>query len=162
AVTVVTTVLKVALGLLALALGYGFVGLAAVALAVNTITAASLAALYVDLLGWPRPRAAPRASVALIGASYPFMLNNLLASLFFRIDSLLLRPLAGDAALGWYNAAYRVLDGPNLIPAHFTLALFPLLSRRGETDRQALARVYQRALKVLLTLALPIAAGVTL
>jgi O-antigen/teichoic acid export membrane protein len=162
AVTVVTTVLKIGLGLLALALGYRFVGLAAVALVVNVITAGSLAALYWDLLGWPRLRAAPRASVALIGASYPFMLNNLLASLFFRLDSLLLRPLAGDAALGWYNAAYRVLDGLNLIPAHFTLALFPLLARRGDTDRQALARVYQRALKVLLTLALPTAVGVAL
>jgi O-antigen/teichoic acid export membrane protein len=162
AVTVVTTILKVVLGLLALALGYGFVGLAAVALVVNVVTAGSLAVLYWDLLGWPRLRAAPRASVSLIGASYPFMLNNLLANLFFRIDSLLLRPLAGDAALGWYNAAYRVLDGLNLIPAHFTLALFPMLARRGEADRQALALVYQRALKVLLTLGLPIAVGVAL
>ncbi|HLH23847.1 MAG TPA: flippase [Chloroflexota bacterium] len=159
AVTVVTTVLKVALGLLALGLGYGFVGLAAVALAVNVLTLGALATLFVDLVGWPRLRLAPRAGLALVGDAYPFMMNNLLASLFFRLDSLLLPPLAGDVALGWYSAAYRVVDGFNLIPANFTLALFPLLARQGQTDRTALARVYRRALKVLLLLGMPIAVG---
>jgi O-antigen/teichoic acid export membrane protein len=162
AVTVLTTVLKVLLGLLALALGYAFVGLAAVALAVNLVTLGALAVLFADLVGWPRLALAPRGSLALAAESYPFMLNNLLASLFFRLDFLLLRPLAGDAALGFYSAAYRVVDGLNLIPSHFTLALFPLLARHGRADRAALARVYERALKVLLVLSLPIAVGIAL
>jgi O-antigen/teichoic acid export membrane protein len=162
AITVMTTVLKVALGLLALGLGYGFVGLAAVALAVNVLTLGALAVLFVDLVGWPRLRLAPRAGLGLVGDAYPFMMNNLLASLFFRLDSLLLPPLAGDVALGWYSAAYRVVDGFNLIPANFTLALFPLLARRGQADRAALARVYRRALKVLLGLGVPLCVGTAL
>jgi O-antigen/teichoic acid export membrane protein len=161
-VTVVTTVLKVALGLLALGLGWGFVGLAAVALAINIVTLAALAVLFADLVGWPRLRLAPRAGLGLVGDAYPFMMNNLLASLFFRLDSLLLPPLAGDVALGWYSAAYRVVDGFNLIPANFTLALFPLLSRRGAADRVALGRVYRRALKILLLLGMPICVGTAL
>ena len=52
--------------------------------------------------------------------------------------------------------------GFNLIPANFTLALFPLLSRRGQADRAALARVYRRALKVLLLLGVPICVGTAL
>jgi O-antigen/teichoic acid export membrane protein len=162
AVTVLTTILKVALGLLALALGYGFVGLAAVALVVNLATLAALLVLFRDLMAWPRLTLTPSASLALGAASYPFMLNNLLASLFFRIDFLLLRPLAGDAALGYYSAAYRVVDGLTLIPAHFTLALFPHLARQGQTDRAALARNYERALKALLVLSLPISVGIAL
>jgi O-antigen/teichoic acid export membrane protein len=162
AVAVVTTVLKVSLGLLALALGYGFVGLAAVALGVNLITLAVLALLYGAFVGWPRLAFAPRASLALARDASPFMMNDLLASLFFRLDSLLLRPLAGNAALGWYSAAYRVPDGLNLIPANFTLALFPLLARRAQDDRAALVRVYRRALKVLLVLGLPLSMGIAL
>src|SRR5579875_3238796 len=152
-VTVMTTVLKVGLGVLALALGYGFVGLAGTALIVNLATLGALLTLFRDQVGWPRLGFGPAASLVLVRESYPFMLNDLLASLFFRIDSLLLRPLAGNAALGWYNAAYRVPDGLSIIPANFTLALFPLLSRRGQADPAALARVYRRALKVLLVLA---------
>src|SRR5581483_681389 len=67
-----------------------------------------------------------------------------------------------DVALGWYSAAYRVVDGFNLIPANFTLALFPLLSRRGQADRAALGRVYARALKVLLGLGVPLCVGTAL
>jgi O-antigen/teichoic acid export membrane protein len=162
AVTVVTTVLKVALGLLALGLGYGYVGLAAVALGVNLVTLGALAVLFADLVGWPRLRVAPRAGLALVGEAYPFMMNNLLASLFFRLDSLLLPPLAGDVALGWYSAAYRVVDGFNLIPANFTLALFPLLARQGQADRAALGRVYGRAIKLLLAVGVPICVGTAL
>jgi O-antigen/teichoic acid export membrane protein len=162
AVTVLTTAFKIALGVLALGLGQGFVGLAGVALGVNVVTLVVLLVLFADLIGWPHLAVTPRATLALAGQSYPFMLNNLLASLFFRLDFLLLRPLAGDAALGWYSAAYRVVDGLNVIPAHFTLALFPLLARQGQADRAALARVFERALKVLLTLSLPLAVGIAL
>ncbi|HZS02470.1 MAG TPA: polysaccharide biosynthesis C-terminal domain-containing protein, partial [Chloroflexota bacterium] len=144
------------------ALGYGFVGLAASALVVNLVTLGALLVLFHDQVGWPRLEFGPAASLELARESYPFMLNDLLASLFFRLDSLLLRPLAGNAALGWYNAAYRVPDGLNVIPANFTLALFPLLARRGQDDPAALARVYRRALKVLLVLALPLATGIAL
>jgi len=90
------------------------------------------------------------------------MVNNLLASLFFRVDAFLLRPIAGDTAAGWYSAAYRVVDGLTLIPAYFTLALFPTLTRHAAADRAATARVYARALKVLLTLALPATVGIAL
>jgi O-antigen/teichoic acid export membrane protein len=162
AVALVTNVLKVALGVPALALGLGIVGLGAVALLVNLITLAILLLLFRDLIGWPRLAFARVASAALARESYPFMLNDLLASLFFRIDGLLLRPLAGNAALGWYSAAYRVPDGLSIIPMNFTLALFPLLARQGSADRAALARTYRRALKILLCFALPASVGITL
>ena len=165
AVTVQTTVLKVALGLLALALGYGFVGLAAVAIGVNVLTLLSLLVLLRTLA---LPASADGASAAqdsllgLLRSTSPFMVNNLLASVFFRADLFLLRPLAGETAAGWYSAAYRVVDGLTLIPAYFTLALFPGLARRALLDRAALARVYARALKALLTLALPASVAIWL
>jgi O-antigen/teichoic acid export membrane protein len=162
AVTVVTTVLKVLLGVLALALGLGFVGLAGVALVVNFVTLGVLGVLFVAVVGRPHVRLAPELGRAIAGDSYPYMLNNLLASLFFRLDGLLLRPLAGDAALGWYNAAYRVIDGLNLIPSQFTLALFPLLARRADEERARLAGVYHRALKLLLIVAVPLTVGIAL
>jgi O-antigen/teichoic acid export membrane protein len=165
AVTIQTTVLKVALGLLALALGYGFVGLAAAAIVVNVLTLLSLAALLRTLaLPAPAPPApaAREGPLGLLRRTSPFLINNLLASLFFRVDLFLLRPLAGETAAGWYSAAYRVIDGLTLIPAYFTLALFPGLARRALVDRAALAHLYARALKVLLTLALPASVAIWL
>jgi len=90
------------------------------------------------------------------------MVNGLLNQLFFKIDVLLLKPLAGDLALGWYSTAYKLIDGLQVIPASFVLALFPLLSRYAHQDRRQLAHASETGLKVLLALAFPIAVGTTL
>ena len=98
----------------------------------------------------------------MLRASYPLMLNNLLNSVFFRVDSLMLKPMAGDAALGWYGTAYKFIDGLGIISSSFTLALFPLLSQYAQSSRESLARVFGFALKVLLMVSLPISVGTTL
>jgi O-antigen/teichoic acid export membrane protein len=138
-VTVATTALKVTLGVLVLLAGFGYVGLAAVALINNMVTALVLAALFVRVAHWPRPRVSGGMIWWMAGISLPLMLNDLLNSLFFRIDAILLKPMAGDAALGWYSTAYKFIDGLQIIPASFVLAVFPLMARQAHEDRQKLA-----------------------
>jgi O-antigen/teichoic acid export membrane protein len=98
----------------------------------------------------------------LVVASFSLMINGLLNQLFFKIDVLLLKPLAGDLALGWYSTAYKLIDGLQVIPSSFVLALFPLLARHAVENRPRLAEATHTGLKVLLILAFPIAAGTTL
>ena len=86
--------------------------------------------------------------------SYPLMINNLLSSLFFRIDTLILQPLKGDAVLGYYNTAYRFIDALNFIPSNFTLAIFPALARLATSAKDAMLRAYILSLKILLWIAL--------
>jgi O-antigen/teichoic acid export membrane protein len=174
-ISVVTTVLKVAFGVVVLALGYGIVGLALTSIAVNLVTAAIFIVLLRPAFGPLRPVFSPGLGMQLLGLSYALMLNNLLATVFFRIDGLLLRAMAGDLALGWYQAAYKFIDGLNVVPSTFTLALFPLLARLaprpsinptdaerspgGASASTQLVYTTERALKLLLTLALPLMVG---
>ncbi|MFN8632733.1 MAG: oligosaccharide flippase family protein [Chloroflexota bacterium] len=162
AVTVFSTISKVVLGLAALLLGWGYVGLAAVSIVTNVATLLLLAILYAVSVGWPRPSIDARIVWLLVGTSFPLMVNGLLNQLFFKIDVLLLKPLAGDLALGWYSTAYKLIDGLQVIPASFVIALFPLLARYAREDRARLARSTETGLKVLLALAFPIAVGTTL
>jgi O-antigen/teichoic acid export membrane protein len=161
-VTVFSTISKVVLGLGVLLAGYGYVGLAAVSIVTNVATLLVLAVLYGWLIGLPRPSVDLRMVWLLVGLSFPLMINGLLNQLFFKIDVLLLKPLAGDLALGWYSTAYKLIDGLQVIPASFVLALFPLLSRYAAEDRSRLVRLTETGLKVLLALAFPIAVGTTL
>jgi O-antigen/teichoic acid export membrane protein len=91
--------------------------------------------------------------------SFPLMVNLLLATVFFRIDVLLLKPMKGDAVVGYYSAAYKYIDGLNIIPAYFTQAIFPLMSRYAASARDSLMRAYVLSLRLLLIIALPIAFG---
>jgi O-antigen/teichoic acid export membrane protein len=88
--------------------------------------------------------------------SYPLMLNNVLASLFFRIDVFLLQPLKGDTVLGYYSTAYKFINALNFIPSNFTLAIFPLLARFATSAKDAMYRALLVSLKLLLWISLPI------
>lgn len=173
AVTVFTTLAKVALGVAALVLGFGIVGLGMVSVAVNILTGAVLSALCLRVLGRPSPTFDLGFSFKLLKTSYPLMISNLLATVFFRVDGLILRALWGDTVLGWYSTAYKFIDGLNAIPSSLTLALFPVLSRLWSAERTSrapesrpqrseLVRVTELGLKSLLGLALPISVGTTL
>jgi O-antigen/teichoic acid export membrane protein len=91
--------------------------------------------------------------------SFPLMLNNLLSSLFFRIDILILKPFKGDAVVGYYQTAYKFIDALNFIPSNFTLAIFPALSRMATNAKEAMLRAYVLSLKILLWIALPVTVG---
>ncbi len=73
---------------------------------------------------------------------------------------------AGDAAkrqevVGWYNSAYKWFNALQIVPSFFTLALFPIISREIKRSMEAAQRMYTLSLKIMLLLALPIAASVT-
>ncbi len=97
-----------------------------------------------------------------MGESWPLMLNHLLATLFFKVDVVLLEAIWGSAVVGWYSTAYKFLDALNIIPAMFTFAVFPIVSRQAREDRGAFLRSYRLGIKLLVTLALPIAVITTL
>ncbi|MGB3219752.1 MAG: flippase, partial [Anaerolineae bacterium] len=162
---------KVALGALVLLppLSWGFVGLAGVSVVMNLLQVFWLLALMrskLPLAPLTRRDLDPTLQRSMLTGSLPLMLNHLLAHIFFRLDVWILKPLAGAAAVGLYGAAYKYIDGLNVIPSYFTLAIFPLLSRyaqagQGNGGRAALLRSYVVALRLLVLVSLPIAILVT-
>ena len=161
AITSVTTLLRVSLGTLALLAGYGFVGMAATTLLVNTVTALILGGLATRLFFHPRAEFDAPFARGMARESLPLMLNSLLSRVFFQVDVLLLKPLRGDAEVGYYGAAYRFIRALDIIPSYFTMAIFPLISRMAESSHDSLKRAYILSVKLLILVALPIAVGTT-
>ncbi len=159
AVDFVTRLLSVGLGVIALLMGYGYVGLATVSIITNIFTLVVFYAFVRAALFAPRLEP-DRALVRwMFFESYPLMFNNLLSSLFFRVDVYILKPLYGDTVLGYYQTAYKFIDALNFIPSNFTLAIFPMLSRFAASAKDAMLRAYILSLKILLWIALPITVG---
>ncbi len=164
AMSTVTTILKVGLGVAALLAGFGFVGLAAVSIIVNLITLLLLlvpAARRFDLRG---PWALDRGMLGgMVRLGFPLMLIHLLQTIFISIDVLLLRQLLlnGEVVVGWYNSAWKWFNALQIIPSYFTLALFPVISRAIMENMDTARRMYRMSLKLMLLLALPISALTT-
>ncbi len=159
AISTVTTVTRVSLGALALLLGGGVIGLAAVSVVANVTSVMVLGYLLLRKIFRPYYDNDPALWRPMLSESFPLMINHLLATLFFRIDVFILQPTWGDQAVGFYGAAYKYIDGITIIPSYFTLAIFPLMSRYAKTARDSLARAYILSLRLLLMIALPVAVG---
>ncbi len=158
-VSAITTFARVITGALALLLGWGIMGLAGASLVANLVAFSVLLWLLAVKIYRPRFEADPALQTNMLGQSFPLMLNHLLATIFFRIDVFILKPAWGSSAVGFYSAAYKYIDGINVIPQYFTLAIFPLMSRFAADSRESLVRAYILSLRLLLILALPIAFG---
>ena len=155
AVSVLATLLRTALGAAVLFAGLGLVGLAASSLATNVVTA--LVLWTFARRGAMAAQGPPARHITWLRESWPLFVNQLLQGLFFKVDALLLPGLAGNAAAGAYAAAYKVSEGAGIVSSSFTLALFPRLSRESD-----LTNAYRLALRGLLQIAFPLAAGVAL
>ncbi len=156
AVQLATVLLSIALQLAALLSGFGIIGLAAVSILTNLFTLAVQYYLVRTVLFQPRWEFDGQLMRWMFFESYPLMMNNVLASLFFRIDVFILQPLRGDTVLGYYTTAYKYINALNFIPSNFTLAIFPMLSRFASSAKDAMYRALIVSLKLLLWVSLPI------
>ncbi len=172
AVTTISTLLKVGLGTVVLLAGFGIVGLATSSIAINVITLTILGALawrQIPALRGPglslkTLRTAQERTLRreMLGESWPLMVNHLLATLFFKIDVPLMEAILGNETLGLYSTGYKYLDALNVIPAMFTMALFPIISRKALEDRAGFVRFFRLGVKILTLLVLPAAIIATL
>ena len=156
-VTTLTTLLKVTLGTMALFLASGFVGLAAVSIIVNIITMIILYLLLRGSLFHPHFEFDWAFQKRMVVEAYPLMINLLMATLFFKVAILLLEWILKDPrVIGWYGTAYKYIDAVQLIPAYFTMAIFPIMSRYAAESQDSLLKAYRLAVKLLVIVAVPL------
>ncbi len=162
AIATITTMNKALLGVIALLLGQGIVGLAAVSIFNNFLTLTALLWVGRKFIGRVYSLA---PNLKLIGEmareSFPLMLNHFLATVFFQVDIVILQALKGAATVAQYGTAYKWLLAINIVPAFFTQALFPVISRQAKDDRATLTQSYRFGIKLLFALTLPLAVAFT-
>ena len=157
-VKVLNQLIFVVIGTLALVTGLGYYGL----ILANVIG--------VSLMAWVSWHAVRRLGVRpqrivtadwakLLRASLPFGVIGLALGLSYRFDSVLLNIFRNDAETGYYNAAYNLVFSAVLVSNVFNTALYPSVARQATVAPNALPKIYGRAFRYLLAMALPIAVG---
>jgi O-antigen/teichoic acid export membrane protein len=104
-------------------------------------------------------RAVARNWPALLRASIPFGIIGFTLGLSYKFDSVLLNIFRSDAETGYYNAAYNLVFSTVMLSNVINTSLYPSLTRQAVSAPHTLTAIYDRALRYLLVLALPIAVG---
>jgi O-antigen/teichoic acid export membrane protein len=149
---VVQRIATALLTIAALLAGLGLIGLGSMYL-VGTVVGAVAVALSVRRIG-VRPSFTGfklRELLSLTGYTTAIAINNIVLMALFRIDQIILGALKGDAAVGGYAAAYRLLETVLFLAWVVARAVFPAMSataaswqvRRGmERGIAAIAAAY--------------------
>lgn len=97
-----------------------------------------------------------------IPAAVSLSMLAIFALIYVKIDTVMLSMMKGDAVVGWYNAAYYIVQGFKPLQQLVMSALFPLMAFSYVSSKDVLKRIFERSFKYLFILGLPIAVGITL
>jgi O-antigen/teichoic acid export membrane protein len=151
----------VVLGVLVLYLGYGLLALALAFVVGSAINLTASCALASKRFARPKFRLQRRLLTYLLKEAPSFGLIVFFTLIYYKISTLLLSFIQGDAATGWFNAAYTMAVSLTFLPAAFMSALFPVISSLHVTSRDLAKTVYNESFRYMIILGLPLAFGTT-
>ncbi len=91
--------------------------------------------------------------------SLPLGISALITFFYFKMDTILLYHIQGNAAVGTYNVAFKVMENLTFFPAMLAGLILPLLSHAVFTNRKKFDAIANTTFRVFWILALPIVVG---
>jgi O-antigen/teichoic acid export membrane protein len=150
--------LTVLLPVIVLWLGYGLWGflLALVgSYGVSSLVSGWVIRTRLVPLSWQRQ---PGFWRQLLRSGFPIGLSALFASIYVRIDIVMLSLMKfSTAEIGWYSIPVKMVEMCSLVPFLVMSGLFPIFSILKIQDQEVFKKTYQRSLVYLTVLALPLA-----
>ncbi|MDR3223791.1 MAG: flippase [Methanobrevibacter sp.] len=99
--------------------------------------------------------------IEVIKKAAPFGLTALFTSIFFLTDQVMLEIISGNEAVGIYSTAYRILLLFITLYSMYTIAVYPLMTNLYKNSDNILKILYEKSVKYLLALSLPICVGIS-
>lgn len=92
------------------------------------------------------------AGWALLTQSWPLMAGSALSTVYFSLDSLMLRVFQGNEAVGIYSALYKIVFGFYLLATLYGSSIFPVLSQLFTHARDEFMNLYKRSVQLMASL----------
>lgn len=148
------------LGVLLLINGMGFVGLIIASL--SGVAMVSLLSGYTLFrLGVGRLVFSVRRWPQLFLAALPFGISGISYVFMQRFDTVLMSFVLTDAAVGWYNVPWTLINMILLIAQSIAIAMYPSMVRSYAEHPESLSQVVWQSIKYLLIVCLPVVVGGT-
>ncbi|MFQ5601699.1 MAG: flippase [bacterium] len=76
-----------------------------------------------------------------------FGVSRFFSMIYTYVDSTMLSLMVGDAVVGWYNVAYRLIFAMMVLPMGIMRAVYPALSAYHKSNKEAFALLFQKTFK---------------
>jgi O-antigen/teichoic acid export membrane protein len=151
--------LTAAAGIAALVAGAGVVAISGIYLGGAFLALAIVIGAQLGFVSRPQLELDPRRWPTLLRMTLPMGLFAAFSVALSRADTVMLAAFEPHAVVGQYGSAYRLFESTLFISWGVTAGVYPILARLTPTTSPSLGAVWQRSLKLVIALTLPIAAG---
>lgn len=148
--------------LFAISQNYDVVGFAAIYTGTSLLMLVYSASVCVMKVGMPQLMIDLPFWKLILLEGLPIALGNSFSTIYFYIDSVMLYPMQGEAAVGWYNTAYRLFMYVLFIPVIMGTTLFPVISRLTASSQSSVKLAYEKFFKYMAMIGIPLGIGTTL
>lgn len=157
----IESLIKIALSIALLSAGYGIISLMWVVFGVRLgLMFVYLIALNrIGSLGWSFDR---KRTLRFFGCWRMFAAENWMASIYTNLDVIVLSWVSGEAAVGIYSAAWKIVRLGSVVAKAYTTAVFPVMARLHAESKEAFTRLYRHTIRVMCAIALPAIAIVSI
>jgi O-antigen/teichoic acid export membrane protein len=159
---IINSILKVAGALFAISQRFNIVGFASIYFIVSVIILGYSFSVYLWKFFTPKIEVDFDLWKSMIKQALPFGFSSIFVTVYYWIDSVMLSIMKGNEIVGWYNAAYRLVIVLLFIPTAYVMAIFPVMSNLYKLSGKSLGFSYERSIKYMLIISIPIATGITL
>jgi len=159
---ILSSILMLSGALFAMSHGFSVIGFAFIYFLVRAVALGYSFAVYMWKFSLPKLEVDWSFWKPTIKEALPFFLSAVVDIIAFKIDIIMLSMMKGDMVVGWYSAAYRLIEALMFIPAIFAAAIYPVLSNFYVSSQESLKLIYKRSFKYLFIVSLPIAVGTTI
>ncbi len=115
---------------------------------------------YLKRFGWPCPYVDIKKSICIIKKSLPFGITSLFNTIYFWINTVMLSTMKGDYEAGIYKAVFNIIMVFTTLFSVYELVLFPVMSKFYVNKKELIQKSYEKSIKYLLSLSLPMCAGI--
>ena len=159
---ILSSALMLSGALFAISHGLDVIGFASIYFLVSAVALGYSFAVYTWKFSLPKLEIDWNFWKPTIKEALPFFLSAVVDIIAFKIDIIMLSMMKGDMVVGWYSAAYRLIEALMFIPATFAGAIYPVLSNFYVSSQESLKLIYKKSFKYLFIVGLPIAVGTTI
>lgn len=97
-----------------------------------------------------------------IKSAIPFGITGIFTTVYYMIDTVMLSFIIGSVAVGIYSSAYKIIAVFITLYTVYTFVVFPLMSKFYKDSEDLLKISYEKSVKYLIMMMLPIAIGITI
>ena len=136
--------------------GFGLVALCSVFPIVRGLNLLITVLLISKMVVAPRLAWDWQAWKRIVRSSIPFALTAVTFTMYYRIDTIMIAFLKGDKEVGWYNAAYQLVEGLILVATVVSPVVFVRFSVLYIRSKESLRSLFEKVSRYLLAIAMPI------